>query len=543
MTRYVSKNMILSFVALTVLVGASDDVVRQHVTDGIRKYKSGDYRAAAKEFADADLLKPADHRIAFNRGCAESRSDNRPGARKFFKSAAMAKDSQLAAAAHYNLGCLEAKEARSVFDGPAEDATGSVRKQGVTALNRSIDHYRDCLNIDPNHTKAKRNLEIIRLFLAEMQKKWEERDKENPGQNQEQEEPLARFLSKLDGLQHGAYESLFSNPSADGIRAVSQLQVKVNDRIPELREKIETALAAPQQANNMQVEQVRLVFETQCEEFEEHTTAALKSLANEEAESAAEAQLEALARVNRMYETVADFPELVQRSLRVQSHNNGLSNAVANMLKRGRIEVSQARGDVVHEREMRIASVATILLKKAEQLERTLDVQGQQSGVQGGSGGGGMQQPPMDQKTITGLRTAIDRARELTPELIDVSTTATALLAEDKIGESLDKQARAVEILERIAETLPKQKNGQSDNNDEQEGQEPPNEDEASTDEDRGESSEQQQERKQEEQQEIRNREEAEAMLRQVRDREQNLREVKAQLRARARRARVDRDW
>jgi len=538
-----------AILVLVTLMGAGEEGVRGRVADGIRKYRDSDFAGAAKEFADADLLVPDNPFIQFNRGCAESHDEeNRDGARLFFRSAAMARDTTVAVAAHYNLGCLEAREARGLFDGYAEGLRGKDRKKAVAALNKSIDHFRDCLRIDPGHQRSKRNIEIIKLFLADVQKKWDDQERKEPPEQQPPEEPLVRLLDKLDVDQHRSVQlttTSINDPASVRASTCQSMQVKVNNQIPQLREKLETQFQADtsDQRQKQAIAQIAATFGRKTDEFEKHAQAALKNLASEKLEAAVPEQHAALEPLNQMYEMLAQFPDLVFRSLRIQQATQQLTRLNTNTQKFNPQAGLLTPIEQLSERQGRVAAMAKLLPTRAGQFETVLKQAEQQAAQSQGA------QPPggMTPQAIAGYRTALERAGELGPELIDVTGEAGQLLESEEQGKAIPKQERAFEILAKIAETMPRppQENQQNENENKQD---PDNEkdDEPNADEDRGETDpnqQQQPEQRKQREEQIRSREQAEAMLRKVHDREQAHRDKKARLRASARRAHVERDW
>ena len=216
-------------------------------------------------------------------------------------------------------------------------------------------------------------------------------------------------------------------------------------------------------------------------------------------------------------------------------------------------------GNTILERESRVQNLAAVLIPKAEQFAALLDKQVEES-----EKNSGVMDRPNFREDMSGFRTAIKRTKELNAELNEELTASSEKLAQLKLTEAAPHATRALELLEQIAETLPKKENGgqgnnqqqqqqdQSENQEENQGENQdenednsPKDDGALDSEDPEEKQEQQSEEVSEKQkQQIRSREEAERLLRQVRDREQALKDRKATLRAlRARQSKVKRDW
>ena len=61
-------------------------------------------------------------------------------------------------------------------------------------LLTSVRHYRDVLNLNPQHKDARHNLELIRLFIKHIQSQWAERDR----QRDREEKDLLQFILMLE---------------------------------------------------------------------------------------------------------------------------------------------------------------------------------------------------------------------------------------------------------------------------------------------------------------------------------------------------------
>ncbi len=187
---------VLILCALAALGFGSDSTAVRKVRDGIRQFQAGDMKTAGKAFAEADVARPDDLRIAFDRACVYAATGDSDKARELLQQAALSRDVTLAVGAHYNLGCLVADQARAVFGQKPVEATREQRSQGLGLLAAAVGHYRDCLRLDAEHAEARHNLEVIRLWIKHMQSVWQERDR----QQTRQEMNLLEFLAMLESV-------------------------------------------------------------------------------------------------------------------------------------------------------------------------------------------------------------------------------------------------------------------------------------------------------------------------------------------------------
>ncbi len=109
---------------------------------------------------------------ALSQAVALASSGRTAEARNVLAAVAAAGDPQLAALAHYNLGCLAAGEARELFGNTPDELPPATRQQGLALLADACEHFRQCLEHDPQHADARHNLELIRLWIGAHRQLW-----------------------------------------------------------------------------------------------------------------------------------------------------------------------------------------------------------------------------------------------------------------------------------------------------------------------------------------------------------------------------------
>ncbi|MFK7822454.1 MAG: hypothetical protein AB8G99_27410 [Planctomycetaceae bacterium] len=545
-----------ALVASSVLmVGGLGDSGRKRVKDGVTLFKKREFNDAARAFADAERLLPDDFRVKFNRGCAESRIQNREDAIRLWSLASTSSDRDVAMAAHYNLGNIDVLKAINEF-GPSPDTLGKKeREQGFETLARAVRHYRECLAIDPNNIDARRNIEIIRLWQANMRKIWRNVERAQK-EREEQKVSLPQLLIKVDAAQFDAFrvnaDLLNKQPEAS---ARKELQQKAFELMGELPKKIDQQLEPKTdlaEEERLAIQEARELINGIYSEAKNAAAAALDSLETEKPDESISQQVAALDGVNRMYDVVAMFPELVQRAVQLQE---AVVASTELPIEPRAEDFTADRGNLLLDRENRVSGLSAILTLKAEQFK---DIIAQQTALREKHEGPAMKS--QIEQDMDRYRIAVKRAIELNEELNEELKLSSGKLRLLQLADASPHAARALEILKEIAETLPKPKQNdqgkgenqqqQQEENEDQKGdqnepKDEPNDDSTLTDADPPEEDEEQQEQKTEQQeQELRDREEVEALLRKVRDREQALKDRKAILRAiRARQSKVKRDW
>jgi Flp pilus assembly protein TadD len=83
---------ILGLLLLPVAALGGTREAAQRVREGIKHFKAGQYEQSAKAFAEADVARPDDPWIAFDRACAYAAQGDRDKAVERFEQAALSRD-------------------------------------------------------------------------------------------------------------------------------------------------------------------------------------------------------------------------------------------------------------------------------------------------------------------------------------------------------------------------------------------------------------------------------------------------------------------
>lgn len=573
---------------------------RKKIQEGIQRLGEGKPAEAAAAFTEADVALPDDPRIAFDRGCAAAAEGDGEKAIEFFQKAALARDPQLAARAQYNLGCVAAAQAKSIFGEKPVDTPPQQRQEGLTLLGRAVGHYRDCLKLDLHHADARSNLETIRIWIKQMQALWSEHDR----QKTRDEMNLLQFLEMLEQRQRelqGGLKPLVELPDSpkrrQALEGIESAERALTEEIEPLKEKIKAQLspaapqgaqvgqAAPAAAPNPENEKALELLNGFADETKQALTTAADRIAERSFPKALEAQNRALDRLNEIFRAVAPFSNLLQKSLGIEqqlvSQSAALvepssddrkeepakSDAAENSAKKEGDSDSQtetktpdadaddAKPPVDFEKltaeQNRVASWSEILPLKAEaelkNLEASAVVEEEQPPQKDDA-----QTPGQDaeeaRKQREGLKQSLTKAVELGPRVHTLTREAAEHLKQEDVAQAYPAQQEALKLLKEIAESLPKQNPQQ---NPEQDKEQQKQQDQQNQGGQKGKEDEQKdQQQKQDQQQESKDqprdisREQAESVLRKVRERERKHRENERALeRATSRPGKVDKDW
>ena len=305
--------LLLGSACLCAMLFACDSVrgatgsARQQVRNGLKQHQAGDYSAAAESFAEAQKFLPEEPRVTYDRACALAAQGKREEATRLFQEVAIAREPELVASAHYNLGCLVAQEARDLFGEKPDEAVAATREQGVKLLRQAVMHYRDCLQVDSEHEPARRNLELIRLWIKHMEDVWSQRDRDK----RRQEMDLLQFLDWVDGEQRTLEAATKALGQIDGsprqrqaVARTENSQRLLADEIEPLKQKLAAALTGdqPTDATTAQAAQALTQLAQRAKSAMFH---AADELVVRELPSAMAAQEEAIDALNEVYRAVA----------------------------------------------------------------------------------------------------------------------------------------------------------------------------------------------------------------------------------------------
>jgi len=131
------------------------------VKEGNRLYRKGKYTEALKRYDKAALALPQSPRIYFNKGDAYLAKGELEQARKLLRQAAQKTVGvKLEARAKYNLGNLAFRE--------AVKSENTAPREALSKLKKSIQLYRETLDLDPRDKDAKYNIEVARLLMKKI---------------------------------------------------------------------------------------------------------------------------------------------------------------------------------------------------------------------------------------------------------------------------------------------------------------------------------------------------------------------------------------
>lgn len=157
---------------------------RQMIQQGNRQYAEGQYNDAINTYNEALVDQPVAIVPKFNKANSYYRLDDLGEAIDLYQEvAAESKDMALVTRAKYNLG-------NCFFQRGAKQRDSDLQK-ALEDMKTSITYWRGALDLDPQNTKAARNIEVARLTIKDILdqiKKQQEQQKEQGQPNQDQQQ-------------------------------------------------------------------------------------------------------------------------------------------------------------------------------------------------------------------------------------------------------------------------------------------------------------------------------------------------------------------
>lgn len=224
------------------------------VREGLKLYSQEKYDEAQQKFSDAveELEEEKSESVAiaaFDNACAYHRKGEIEKARENYLRAGLSQDRLIATTSHFNLGNLAAERARSEAGEKPELLAADKRQSVLDQLKLAVDAYRHCLELQPDHSQSRKNLELVRLWVKYYTDKWRELDR----QKRRDDSNLLVFLEYLMTTQSKLKENVESLPEklpSDVFAELKLAQDELSEEIPTLREKIAEELKPKIDPNN-----------------------------------------------------------------------------------------------------------------------------------------------------------------------------------------------------------------------------------------------------------------------------------------------------
>lgn len=172
-------------------------------SSALRKYESGQYNDAYREYSRLLQRRPDDVRLQFNAGASAYQAGKYDDAVNHFSAAVAASDRQLQERAYYNLG-------NALFRAGEEKPD----QEKVQLWEQSIREFETALKLNAKDADAQANLEYVRRKLEELKKQQQQQDQQS--QDKQQERQDEKQDQKDKGQDNGKdQEPQDSNPQSE----------------------------------------------------------------------------------------------------------------------------------------------------------------------------------------------------------------------------------------------------------------------------------------------------------------------------------------
>ncbi len=175
--------------------------------DGNMAYLAGEYEKALSAYEAASVEAPESPVIYFNKGATLYQMADYAAATDAFEKAALkTRDLQLEAKSKFNLGNCAFREGERQQD--------SDLNKALEALTKSIQHYQEALDLDPEFVEAAENIEVARLIMKNI---LDAINKQKEAA-QQQQEAMKQAAEKIEELIKKQQQALNRNQQLEDER-------------------------------------------------------------------------------------------------------------------------------------------------------------------------------------------------------------------------------------------------------------------------------------------------------------------------------------
>jgi len=174
---------------LALVQAATAESVREVTSEGNKLYRLGNFNEAINQYDQALVEAPQALEPKFNKANSYYRLDDLTQAMNLYREvAAESKDMTLVAKAKYNLG-------NTYFQQGSKQKDSNLQK-AIEDMETAIGSWRGVLDIEPDNTKAARNIEVARLTIKDLfdqlNKQQQQQDPNQPQSEQQQQQQAAQ---------------------------------------------------------------------------------------------------------------------------------------------------------------------------------------------------------------------------------------------------------------------------------------------------------------------------------------------------------------
>lgn len=465
----------------SVISVASGNDAQSKIQVGIGLYNQEKFGEASQAFAEAvDSYQESKdehlHIAAFDQACAEHRLGNQDRAIELYLQAGMSRDRLLASKASFNLGRLHVESAQKLTQEQEVITELEKREEIVEHVRQAIAAYRHSMELDPQDSDARRNIELVRHWLKLTTDRWREQDLMKRRQELELIQFLDYIIAAQDSIQQQS-QGLKDLHALDQFAELKRSQDELIEELPYLKDKISDSLnptASDTQNQNstadQQATQAIQMLQSWVDLASEQMRIAASGLGRYRSSLSVKPQLVAIEKLEQLWNAVSPFSLTLQKSLQEQTSMAGeLKPAESaendqttpdNPLDQ--VDLPPIDRRWIHLQERTMLRAKTLAPKAQAALAELLKAESPvptESPLQSGSGEqiGAQEQASTTEETnrqdaIDGMQKAI----ELAPQAVVEMQSAQESASRNELLQAWKHADEARRILEEIASSQPK---------------------------------------------------------------------------------------
>ncbi|KAA3604952.1 MAG: hypothetical protein DWQ01_20320 [Planctomycetota bacterium] len=468
------------------------------VRQGVEWYRQDRFQDAHQAFEQAATLLPEHPRIQFGQATTALALGEVEQARSGMLQAAAAPDPILAAEARYNLGVLAAQQARNAVGDDLAAVAKENRQEILDALQQAATAFRECIELKEDHGDARYNLELVRRYRKEIEDFWRQLDKQEERDSKDLLEFLSQLQERQEELRNRRWPLAEQTPSLQRDQALRELAYDQDELALEMEALKAKIVESMQQATGpgsgpggqgqgpdpQQLEQAIQSMQALAESAREAMETAAMELQERRPEDAKAPQGQAAAELERLYQGIAPFHALLRRGIETETVLLALNPSHPEPPE---IEAEQhtPERDRWQERQRNVQAWCGLLTLHAEQQLSQLEPLLQSAPPPPPT-------PPSDQEELSEeeqaqahmrqLAEAMELALELAPQAEEAAREAVEFLASEQDEDAFNRQQEVLDLLQQIADAMPKDPNSQEQGDQQDSDQEQPQDQEQEQD-------------------------------------------------------------
>jgi Ca-activated chloride channel family protein len=182
-TAFAHPTSVLCLLSSVIIVALTQAVfagpARDSTSEGNKLYKQGNFSEAINSYDQALTEAPGALEPKFNQANSYYRLDDLSNALDLYRQvAAESKDMKLVAKSKYNLG-------NTYFQQGSKQKDSNLQK-AIDDMKTAISSWRGVLDIEPENTKAAKNIEVARLIIKDLLDQLNKQQQQDPNHPQDQ---------------------------------------------------------------------------------------------------------------------------------------------------------------------------------------------------------------------------------------------------------------------------------------------------------------------------------------------------------------------